>query len=294
MLLYRFPMLRTGILFLAMTILGTFVVSQASANVVGEDDRFYVSEVYQALDLDLVEMLRIRQTTGFVHCSGRKHGNPITASAYLVHRNDVIVTNAHTFIDERGRAREPLAECYFQTQGIVPEKIAISTIQGAVKVSRDWRANLNVNDYGVARLVRESVHGRAFPIAPADVFIEGHSFILVSAMQVRKKNSFNGLEPIAQRCLIRKNFSASLTHGSVFYGDCDISSGASGSAGLIRFNGRLHAFSVASGGGFSIADGREYSFEGGSYSFHSYIADGLLQAILQVSDSLRDDVLAKN
>lgn len=274
-------MLRACIVFLCATILGP----HAQANVIGYDDRRPISEAYQSMGLDTVDMLRIRQSTGFVYCPGTKYGNPIRTSGALVHDNQVVVTNAHSFVDEHGRRREPLNECYFATQGVVPEVTYFDFRPGNYDMSERWD---NANDYAIVRLKEPLHYARAFPIAEPEEIHEGRSFILVSAKPRRTENPFTDQEPIVQTCAIRQIFAATVKHNDVFHGDCDITPGASGSVGLMLINGRVKAFSVASGGGDYELNGQPYNPALKSYSFHTFFTGHVLAAIQRLANQKVD------
>jgi hypothetical protein len=272
-------MLRACILFFSATLLG----APAMANVIGTDDRAPITEAYQRLGLDMVDMLRIRQTTGFVYCPGTVYGNPLRTSGAVVHDNQIVVTNAHSFVDEQGRRREPLSECYFKTQGIVPEVMRFDFSEGNFEIADKWMEHKMVNDYAVVRLKEPLKYARAFPLAAPEDFAEGRPFILVSGKPRRESNPFPIDEPIVQTCSVRKIFPPNVIHNTVFYGDCDISAGASGSVGLMLVSGRLHAFSTASGGGGPEIDGQPYNVNNGSSSFHTAFRDNVLAAILRLA-----------
>lgn len=277
-------MLRACIVFFCATILGP----AARANVIGIDDRKPISEVYQALGLDTVDMLRIRQTTGFVYCPGTKYGNGLRTSGAAVHDNQVIVTNAHSFVDEQGRKREPLSECYFTSQGVVPEVVRFDFTPGNFEMTERWDA---ANDYAVVRLKQPLVYARAFPVADPRDIREGRELILISA-KPRAQIPFSGLEPVAQICTVMQVFGANLYHNrdDVFHGDCDITPGSSGSLGLMLINGRLRAFSTASGGGDYENDGQPYNPAIRSYSFHTLFTGKVLAAIQRLANRRIDVV----
>ncbi len=275
-------MRKACIVFLAVTILGIPVGPAVLANVIGADDRVLITAAYTNMGMDTVDMLRIRQSTGFVYCPGTVHQNPARTSGAVINDNRVVVTNAHSFIDESGRPREPLDQCYFVSQGVVPEIRYFDFNAGFVHPEK-WWANKYVNDWAVVRLKQPLMYGRAFPIAPASDLTEGRSFIMVSAKPRRVWAPFPMEEPVVQTCGVRKIFPASLEHKTVFYSDCDVSPGASGSVGLVSINGRLNAFSVVSGSGPTSMDGAPYSESTESHSFHTAYRDDLLTAILRLS-----------
>lgn len=276
------------ILFCLATILGSLIGSpgmplRTPAHVIGEESRVRVTEGYKAMGLDTVDMLRIRQSTGFVICPGTVHGNPSRTSGALVHDGRVLVTNSHSFVDKKGQRREPLNECYFKTQGVVPEIQYLDFSEGNYDINDNWMANENVNDFAVVRLRGMMTYARAFPIAPASETFEGRSFILVSAKPRSPGKPFPEDEPVVQVCGIRKVFPATFDYGTVYYGDCDLTNAGSGSIGLVMVNGRLNALSVASGSGEKDQDGQPYNESTGSISFHTPIKDNLLNAIMRLS-----------
>lgn len=275
-------MRKACILFWAVTILGIPLGPTVFANVIGADDRVLITAAYTSMGLDTVDMLRIRQSTGFVYCPGTVNNNAARTSGAVINDNRVVVTNAHSFIDESGRAREPLDQCYFMSQGLVPE-IRYFDFSAGFEHPQKWWENKYVNDWAVVRLKQPLMYGRAFPIAPASDLVEGRNFIMVSAKPRRAWAPFPMNEPIVQTCGVRKIFPATSEHKTVFYSDCDVSAGASGSVGLVSINGRLNAFSVVSGSGTSDYDGQPYSETGESHSFHTAYRDDLLAAILRLS-----------
>ncbi len=276
-------MLKACILFWTATILGPLLGASAFANVIGADDRRPITEAYQALGFDMVDMLRTRQSTGFVYCPGTVYGNPLRTSGALVNDNQVVVTNGHSFVDEHGRRREPLSECYFQTQGMTPEVMRFNFTAGNFEMTEDWAKHRDRNDYAVVRLLAPLKYGRAFPLAAPEDYFRGRSFVLVSAKPHRRQAPFTDQEPIVQSCQVRHIFEGNSSYNTVFKGDCDVSVGASGSVGLVNVNGRWKAFSVVSGRGIDQLDGQPYSLESGSFSFHTPYRDGLLAAILRLS-----------
>lgn len=260
------------------TILGPF----AQANIIGVDDRKPISEVFQSMKLDMVDMLRIRQSTGFVYCPGTVYGNPMRTSGAVVHDGSVIVTNAHSFIDDQGRRREPLNECYFRTQGVVPEIQYFDFTAGNFEMPEPWTM---ANDYAVVRLREPLQYARAFPIADSrEVFI-GRELILVSAQPTKPGGHFPMEEPVVQTCGIRRIIPATADHNDLFHGDCDITPGGSGSVGLVNVNGRLQAFATASGGGGPELNGLAYNANPLSFSFHTFFSGKVLAAIYRLSSS---------
>ena len=276
-------MLNACILFWTATILGPLVSSPTFANVIGADDRMPISEAYQALGFDMVDMLRTRQSTGYVYCPGTVYGNPMRTSGALVNDHQVVVTNGHSFVDELGRKREPLSECYFQTQGMIPEVMRFNFTPGNYEMTEDWAVHRDKNDYAVVRLLAPLKYGRAFPLAAPEDFYVGRSFVLVSANPVRKRAPFTGKEPIVQSCQVRNIYDGASHFNAVFKSDCDVSPGASGSVGLVNVDGRWKAFSVVSGTGIDELDGHPYNIAKGSFSFHTPYRDALLSAILRLS-----------
>lgn len=274
-------MIRFCIVFLAATIFATG--STAIANIVGNDDRYPIGKIPTSLALANHEIIQIRQSTGYVICPGTKYGNPSVTSGALVHDDMVLVTTSHSFVDKYGRRREPLSECYFKTQGLIPETVKFEFTEGQYVFFDDWMKNRNVNDYAVVRLAAPLKYGQAFPLAPENEIFEGRNFTLVSAHPSRPWAPFPKDEPVVQTCMVRKKFPSVPEHQPVFYGDCDLSQGGSGSVGLVRTDNRLKAFSMASGAGPAEHDGQLYNPEAKSYSFHTSFREGVLAAILRIS-----------
>ncbi len=200
-------------------------------------------------------------------------------SGAIVHDDQVLVANAHSFVDDQGRRREPLSSCYFTSQGTVPETQHFDFSPGSFEIPDRWT---KTNDYAVVRLREPLLYARAFPIADLRQVRAGKKFLLVSANPATHDARFPSDEPVIQRCGIRRVFLATREHNDVFRGDCDITAGASGSVGLLMVNGRLHAFSTASAGGRPELDGVPYGASDESFSFHTFFSAKVLAAIYRI------------
>lgn len=281
-------MLKACILFWSATILGTFSATAAFANIVGEESRVILTDGYREMGLSALDVLRIRQATGFVYCPGTVHGNGATTSGALINYkgHQLLVSNSHTFVDKQGRRREPLSECTFKTQGQIPEERRLDFSPGAFEFIENWPVNNALNDYSVVRLVAPMVNTTGLPLADESQLLVGRPFILVSAQPVREKDPFPVDIPVAQVCQIQVIYQPDpvvYQLNTVFHGDCDISPGASGSVGIFMIDGQPHAFSVASGGGKAVVDGFAYSEQYKSFSFHTALQGNVMNAIRRIA-----------
>lgn len=282
-------MLSRCILFL----LATCFVTAAHANIVGVDSRISLAENAKPSWLTAEEVRDIRMKTGLIYCPGRIHNNPRGGSAVLVGDGKTLITNAHNLVDEFGRERGPLSECYFRNQPFpysTHTEIALSDVTRKEIVS-NWGGAM---DYAVLRLQNGISGVRGFPVKAA--VQHGSELIVVSGMQ-RRAPPFHIGAPIVQKCLAREIFAGTTPHNSAFYGDCDITDGASGGATLARVDGRLVVVGIVAGGGLwkteerpvEHADGEPYNPLATpeykrSYSFHVAIRDLFETAILRISE----------
>ncbi len=256
----------------------------AYANIIDVDSRRSITDAgkLRALDLTFKDAERIRAATGYVECPGTKFGNHILASGALVGADDILVTNAHVFVDDKGRWREPLEQCFFQNQTEKFERRALSFADGDFEIVHDYSSNNGANDYAVIRLKSKIPGAKSFPVVAAGApLTPSATFVMVSA-SVEKVAGFSPFAPVVQGCQFKQIEDPAANRNTVFLADCDVMPGSSGSINLISINGELTAVGITAGGGKMEQNGREFNLDIESYSFHVAFRDALLSAILRL------------
>ena len=267
-----------GISFAAVKTLSTGLDELSSSSIIGStDDRvsFADPNAGQLLGLSHSEMESIKRATGYVVCVD-KEGGRTYGSAAIVHSARTVVTASHVLKDF-----SDLSGCHFQNQ---MESAVARRFDSSMDASQIVR-NSELNDYAVLRLVEDIPDAIPFRLVQGPVR-EGTELMMISANQSRPESPFDMQYPVGQVCRVRDVWPANEERGTIFYSDCDLSHGGSGSLNLIRqsVGGFLGAFAIAVGAGSdSHADGREYDKNENVYTVSILISDGLREAILKVS-----------
>lgn len=230
----------------------------APAAIVGKDDRGRLTVLGPKLGLSAEEIEQARKSTGLVIC-GR-----IAASGALVGSNQVLLTTAHTFIDEKGRTRK-LKNCYFRTQEKKPRTVKLDLRPGSVLFGQQYAAQeLIPDDYAVARLAKPLDGAEPF-LPPTYWFMPhaGDSLIAFSAL-MKGMTRPDLSQPIVQACTVRQVISndqgrTRMRAAPLFLSDCDLDHGGSGSINLSREQGgQLVIRGIFRGGPVRARDHWEY------------------------------------
>ncbi len=226
--------------------------------IVGQnDDRADLLFNRRFLELSVEESRHIRAATGYVSCPGTKYGNLTTTSASLIISNGQVLTTAHTFIDEKGRRREPLSTCYFENQADPMVKIPLLGKKGSyIFGSNDpVRSGGPAADFAIARLSHPLEGIEPFPVdlseQPVTMCPDGSGeangcwVLVISAAEEgitigdRATSGIDWKHAIARTCAYRVRLPPRRGGSETYLGDCDISGGASGGANFVRDNGQL-------------------------------------------------------
>ncbi len=235
------------------------------------------------LGLSPAEILQVRQTTGYIKCTGTKYGNGGEGSGAMIGDGGQIVTNVHTFIDEQGHLREPLSECYFLNQETPnPKKVMLDFSPDSFRFKTENPYKDGPNDMAFVRIKNEikdsgSLGGArkiisALPFKTdttgAEVVI-GAKLILISAAQLRMETPVDPGEPVVQNCNAQKIHPATADHSTIFISDCSSTKTASGGIALVRdTHGELVNVGIIAAGGKPENDNTPFSIAGKSYAIH--------------------------
>ena len=238
-------------------------------NIIGStDERGFLTELGPELGLSPNELRKIRMSTGRVVCPGTKYKNNSVASGALILSNDEVITTAHSFVDEWGRFREPLSECFFQNHAIPSEVVHIRFQHGSFRLGNRTPSNAMNSvpfDYAVVRLVHEVAGATPFPIDSSPVR-KGQTIIGISADQERLPKAHMTTEPIVESCSVQKTYPEKDWHPTFYYSDCDLAGGASGGANLVRVRGMLMLRGIFVATGTSDQDHKPYDPEKRSFT----------------------------
>lgn len=249
------------------------------------------------LGLSQQEMARIRQTIGDVVCPG------VQGTGFLIGRGE-IATSAHVFVDETGKDRANLEQCFWQNKEVPFRRVPLNTSAKTLKLfTRSTIEEFNL-DLAVVRLDHEVSDAQPFRLDTTSPIKPGEHLIMVSASQLRMPSlpkpareilrvtpdlayqfDYN-LEPIVQACMVRGvGLITYAKPDDTIYSDCSATRGASGSPVLVRLqNGELIIRGVHVGGGQDAADYTDFTLEtsgpqGRSYSnalqLNRYIVNGI-------------------
>jgi hypothetical protein len=264
------------------------------ANIVAqEDDSGHVREVDPRgaltklgpkLGLSSAEIDKIRHAIGFVECKGLKFKNRGVGTGVLYGNGAQVMTAAHVLVDENNRLREP---CYFQNQAVPFARVELDMRTGSVDIVRINRAD-GGSDLAFTHLKKQLPGVTGFPIDPAGTPIDKRQkMIVVSAYQQRMTTLVDPQEPIVQQCKAQGVMPPMSPNGTIVYGDCAMSGGASGSPGFIRINGDLTIKTIMTGGGDPQQDYQAYSVGLGSYSWGIGIDGDIARRAAAFSETAR-------
>lgn len=241
-------MTRLALIFLLS--LQAHAVTRHPANIVGDvDGRGAITILGPKIGLSPAEITQIRSAVGYFVCPGTEHGNEVGATGFLI-REDVVVTVAHAFYDDKGVQRGPWKECYFQTQDGRSQRVKIDPL--SIRVGTSSPAKVRWSDYALVKL--QSPITTALPLT-----VVQPEMILTSWMQVFQVGSHREApyyknesedEPIVQTCNVRQPFPRTKKYPASNYSDCDSTAGGSGGPHLVRLqNGQLVVAGIVAAGG---------------------------------------------
>ena len=213
-------------------------------NIIGPtDDRDAITVLGPKLGLTPDEINYLRTVTGYVMCPGTKYHNRAISSGALVGSNEWVLTAAHTFIDEQGRRREPLSDCWFQNQTVPWTKSPLRFEESTFKFGTEFPYRSiedQAGDWAIVRLEAPLNGSAPLPISTIDVR-DGDPVFNVFAHAAGMMRHVPMTEPGIEACQVRKKY----RHGTMFDIDCDVSGGQSGSMVLSRDVGELAVVGIA-------------------------------------------------
>ena len=213
-------------------------------------------------------------------CPGKINNNPATGSAVLTGQGGQLITNVHAFIDEKtGLRREPLNQCFFQNQAKPSDIVFLDFTEKSYKFFTEFPLNEFYKDVAVVRLAKKvpGAHPFASDFIGAPI-AQGQELIMISSDQdfmtrppktvmqnvmiagISYSNTYN-VEPIVQRCTAIKVRPADQQYSTSIYSDCSGTAGASGSAVLVRVEGKLVLKGLHKGGGLPSADYKPFRYD---------------------------------
>lgn len=236
------------------------------------------------LGLSRQEMAQIRQTIGDVVCPG------VQGTAFLIGRGVEIVTNAHIFVDENGRDRANLQQCFWQNKEVPFRRVPLDVGAKTLKLfTRSTIEEFNL-DLAIVRLDGGMPEAHPFRFGTAASVRLGDQLIMVSAGQLRMPSLSKPIteiirvapdiafefdynrEPILQDCTVRAvGKTTDPRPDDSIYSDCSGTKGASGSPVLVRSqDGELAIKGVHVGGGQDSADYTDFTLDASSSKGRSY------------------------
>jgi hypothetical protein len=238
------------------------------------DPRGPITRKAAELGLSAGDVMRIRETVGYVICPGNNGVGAVSGTGMLVGIGGVVVTDAHVFIDPAtNQRREPLSDCVYVNQlDYKPVKLDFSNDRTykfyTNSPEREW-----YNDRAIVRLKsRPSV--QALQLDSFNTQLNpGDKIIMISAAQQRLTfplekvhvdiSLHNGQvfttdiyrEPLVQSCSAKLYYPAKPGASSAIYTDCNGTEGASGSVMTVRStSGQMVAKALLEQGGGSDSD----------------------------------------
>jgi hypothetical protein len=282
---------------------------------VWKDPRGSLTSKAEELELSPEEVSRIRKNTGYVECPGYLaakgfvgKGVATIGTGMLVGNGDVVVTDAHLFIDPATNVRrEPLTECHFIT---LADQYSIARLDFSseqkykfytVSPASEW-----YNDRAIVHLTQRIPDTNPLPFDLDETPLKpGDRLIMISADQEeltftmprrhvtyaisdnRREETDVNAEPIAQACGVMSYYARTAIASSVIYSDCNDTEKAGGSILLIRKpDGSLAAKALLTKGGNPDADYKPFKVGKG-------VADADLSYTLSVGldANVYDDIM---
>lgn len=260
-------------------------VSPAPAAVIGDDGRGPLASRAADLRISGDEVARLRAATGYIVCPGDRYKNGIVASAALVLSDRLLLTVGHAFVDEAGRAREPLTACVFRSQAPVPVEVPIlpETLQLGLPGSAKVHSPV---DYAVVALARPVRGAAPLPLRLRPVQ-EDEAVVGLVAWQEMKGRSLDPDMPVAQDCTIRRIEPSAGDRPTNYLTDCDLSQVGSGGQVLTRIEGQWAVTGVFSSSASAKADGKAFDVKLGRYTRAIGVDGGVTSALERVLAGLR-------
>jgi hypothetical protein len=238
------------------------------------DPRGPITQKAAELGLSAADVMRIRETVGYVICPGNNGVGAVSGTGMLIGFGGVVVTDAHIFIDpETNQRKEPLSDCVFINQlDYKPVKLDFSSDRTykfyTNSPKREW-----YNDRAIVRL-KSRANVQPFQLDSFNTLLKpGDKIIMISAVQQRltfplqqRAVNFtlhNGVtvstniysEPLVQSCSVKLYYPPKTAASSAVYTDCNGTEGASGSVMTVRLaGGQTVAKALLEQGGGSDSD----------------------------------------
>jgi hypothetical protein len=259
-------------------------------NIVGPTDgRGALSDLGPKIGMSPVEIRQVRKSTGYIYCPGTKYKNRATGSGALIGNNKTIFTTAHSFIDGEGRKREPLSNCFFQNQDSPYTRRNLVFKSGSHKIGFKPGVSRYRTDYAIVQLEDEIPGAEPFPFEESGSLIkDDQKVIVISAAQKNMTVKVDPNEPVVQSCSTKFSLGGDDFGRSVFYTDCDIHGGGSGSPVLARSQGgQLVLRGLLTANGEGAIDYHDFELKTGNYAEGILIDDRIISELKGLSPNQR-------
>jgi hypothetical protein len=206
-----------------------------------------------------------------------------------------IVTAVHAFIDQSGKKREPLKDCYFMNQDRDAQPLPFDFESGNFKFGTEAKRKTgDPNDYAVVQLKTPVVGAKPFR-ADSNELQKDQWVIGIAAGQESPTRVFPKDEPVVQQCRVR-----GLQHPenapTQYITDCDLSPLGSGGVIFSRDNsGELLVKGIFTTTGKQGLNGQPFNPANGSYTRVVAVTNEFAHDIDAVNNSITyQNVLRSN
>jgi len=273
-----------GVIFSTNSIANTLNISREKLPIlVGEDDRRTVRQYAEDRQLSVASVDQMFAASGQLNCPW------ITATANLVVKNNVVVTNAHVLLDRKGRQKGKLSKCKFVTKVNGKKYIVRLSNDYAAGHSKSEPRKLSAQDWMVVRLAKNVPNVTPYPIIypknPMAPLNQGTSkkvwdVIVIAARHgdwpKQNGRKLKDIKSIGE-CKVRDITwpGINLTHKGVraLRSDCDSGPGSSGGAYLLDHFGKQSLVGLITGLALSAKVGR-HEYELGKHDAHGVLLSG--------------------
>ncbi|MGH6736887.1 MAG: hypothetical protein ACRECX_12560 [Methyloceanibacter sp.] len=249
-------------------LIGTLAILPATANIVGEENRRYLTpEVAAELGLTPEEYEQALACNVVVDCPDKK--NP--TSGAIAGEAGKIATGSHLFMNPEGKPHPHRAGCRIHNFKYPRDFIEVSVDAAELALRKSWKADMTQDGLSATPKKRPKGCTKPYPLDETETVLEpGHEVLVISAHPEGMLGE-DGLPiaprydlPVAQLCHIKRAIRPSNPKPTVYYTDCDGGNGASGGLLFADMGGRRYPKAVVSRGGPADVDGEDYSEERGS------------------------------
>lgn len=240
-----------------------------------EDDRELLSVNREKVGFSVAEQEQAMRCTGRVWCPGANSGRGSLISAGAIcpkgQRSsggqcaaDRLGTIGHLFVDKATNQFIPrMDKCEFRSYRGHTSKLVIEDIKNIIN-PQDSNYNPRQNTRADKLVIRLKS-----PIPNCDPYDldemsnpppAGTEVVALTHPQEDQGDKFDGNEPVAFKCEIKRRAAARNGGPSLLYSDCDVNGGGSGGFMLIRnSNGRLAVTALFTGSGLLSDNGKSYN-----------------------------------